>query len=100
VREGGCYDRLEDDYVLASIALARKGGGMTDPIERAQEQEQANRDAALERLPGQCRPGLTECEECGEPITEIRRQLGARLCVPHQNAVEAEQKKRRARTCV
>jgi len=73
---------------------------MTDSIERAQEQEQVNRDAALEKLPRQQRAGLAECEECGAPISAIRQNMGARLCVPHQEAVEAEQKKRGARTCV
>ena len=38
-------------------------------------------------------PGLTHCEECGEPIPEARRQAvpGVRLCITCQSARDEEE---------
>lgn len=53
-----------------------------DIIDRAQALQQADIDHALaNRRPP--KRGLTHCEnvDCGEPISEQRQQLGARMCI-------------------
>lgn len=62
---------------------------MADDIDRATEH--AERDLALRigdvvnrpRL-----PGLPECLECGESISRVRQDLGARLCIDCQSDLE------------
>ncbi|KFN42324.1 hypothetical protein N789_14125 [Arenimonas oryziterrae DSM 21050 = YC6267] len=73
---------------------------MGDSIDRAQDREQLDREFALRDQLNRQRVGLCECEECGDSISPLRRSLGARLCVMHQEAFEAELRKRGARTCV
>lgn len=54
-----------------------------------QDQIDATVDAAVQRARRQLHqgPGLTHCEECGEPIPEARRKAvpGVRLCVTCQS---------------
>lgn len=52
--------------------------------------QQATADA-IERVTRR-ETGAAECEVCGEPISELRRNLGARLCLGHQ--AQAEQQAR------
>ena len=42
-------------------------------------------------------PGLAECEECDEPISEFRQMLGARRCVYCQQVHEHHEKQRMRR---
>lgn len=60
---------------------------MPDEMDRVQEAVQANIDAAVAAVTTR-RPGCTHCVECGEPIGDYRRSLGATLCLPHQQAAE------------
>ncbi len=74
---------------------------MSNLIDRAQEREQLDRDLALKEQGQRMKTeGLTECLECEKPISDLRRELGARFCVEHQAAVEAEAKRRRARCAI
>lgn len=70
---------------------------MTDDIDRAAEREQQLRDDALRDQAR--RAGLagktvadsaTECDDCGEPIAQARRQAvpGVRLCVSCKSRLE------------
>ncbi len=61
------YDRGEEAYVLASIQQA----------------------AQVRRIEQALTGGLGECQDCGAGISDLRRSLGARLCLPCQTAQEA-----------
>lgn len=63
---------------------------MPDFMDHVQDQVQRNLDDALAKATRRG-IGLTHCEECDAPISGLRQQLGARLCVAHQSAKEAEQ---------
>ena len=62
---------------------------MPDFFDRVQERVLTDTAAAIERATRQRQPGLAECEECGQAISELRRGMGARLCIAHQQALEA-----------
>lgn len=59
-----------------------------------QDQIDATVEDAVNRARSQLRsgPGVEECDECGAPIPEARRQAvpGARLCVGCQSEVDAK----------
>ncbi|HEX7341802.1 MAG TPA: DksA/TraR family C4-type zinc finger protein [Rhodanobacteraceae bacterium] len=59
------------------------------------EQIDATVEDAVKRVRSQMRegPGLTHCEECGEPIPEARRKAvpGVRLCIACQQELDEEQ---------
>jgi phage/conjugal plasmid C-4 type zinc finger protein, traR family len=66
---------------------------MTDFIDRACDLEEMQRAHALARQAdraAQNYPSAYECEECGEPIPEARRQAvpGCRLCIDCQREQE------------
>lgn len=66
---------------------------MTDHIDRACELEEMQRAHALARQADRAEqnyPSAFECEECGEPIPEARRQAvpGCRLCIDCQREQE------------
>lgn len=75
---------------------------MADECDRAQQYEEVARAAALSMHLQQHAhhlPGLAKCCECGEPISEMRRHDGARLCI--DCATDAEERERRLRhSCV
>lgn len=73
---------------------------MSNLIDSAQEREQLDRDLALREQSRKTSTGLSECDECGAPISDLRKALGARFCVPHQVGVEAEAKRRTARGAI
>ena len=73
---------------------------MADEIDRAQAREQLDRDLCIQHQARKQLPGLPECIECGGPISDIRQDLGARFCVPCQQGVEAEAKRRTSRCCL
>lgn len=58
---------------------------MTDIIDLAQERQQQDIDIALAARP-LATAGRSHCAnpECGEPITPLRQQLGALLCIDCQ----------------
>ena len=60
-----------------------------------QDQIDATVEDAIKRARSQLRsgPGLTHCEECDAEIPEARRKAvpGVRLCVPCQEAHDAEE---------
>lgn len=62
-----------------------------DIIDRAQQLQQDDIDHAVANLakPGK---GATHCEnlDCGEPISETRQGLGARLCIDCARDAEAK----------
>lgn len=62
-----------------------------DVIDVAQKRQQEEIDHALaaRRAPSQ---GLAHCDalDCGEPISAMRQQLGARLCIDCLTAQEQE----------
>lgn len=65
---------------------------MADECDRAQLFEEAARDNALSqhlRRHAHQAPGLSRCAECDEPISELRRHAGARLCIDCQSDAEA-----------
>ena len=71
---------------------------MADECDRAQRFEEAARDNALSlhmRRHAHHAPGLARCQECDEPISDLRRREGARLCVECQS--DAEQRERSTR---
>jgi RNA polymerase-binding transcription factor DksA len=73
---------------------------MADEIDRAQAREQLDRELAIKaQLDRGKTEGLSECCDCSHPISEARREAGARWCVPCQNGIEAEAKRRTARGC-
>ncbi|HET6587702.1 MAG TPA: DksA/TraR family C4-type zinc finger protein [Oleiagrimonas sp.] len=59
------------------------------------DQIDATVNDAVKRVRSQMRtgPGLTHCEECGDPIPEARRKAvaGVRLCLACQEAFDNEQ---------
>ena len=67
---------------------------MTDIYDRAAEVEELNRRIAIENQRRQSQAAAPvsacECEECGEPIPEARRQaiIGCRCCIDCQNEIE------------
>lgn len=72
---------------------------MTDPIDRAQELEERQRDTALRRQA--TRAGLagktmadsaSACQDCGDPIPEARRFAvpGCQRCVCCQSVTEQQ----------
>ncbi|MCG8995065.1 TraR/DksA family transcriptional regulator [Laribacter hongkongensis] len=65
---------------------------MTDLYDRAQQLEARQRDEALARHVArqQAGPGLSHCEDCGEPILEARRRIvpGCRRCRDCQEEAE------------
>ncbi|HHX2533184.1 TraR/DksA family transcriptional regulator [Neisseria sp. P0009.S001] len=65
---------------------------MTDIFDRAAELEQKQRDYWLLKHKEQFdpTPSAYECEECGEPISEARRQAvsGCRCCISCQEEIE------------
>jgi len=63
---------------------------MPDLMDHVQERVLRDLDISISEATTR-REGLPFCEECDEPISRLRQDLGARLCVPHQQALEAEQ---------
>ena len=67
---------------------------MTDLYDRAAEIEALHRENALRRQAEKtaANPAVSayECEECGEPIPEARRQAitGCRCCIACQQEIE------------
>jgi len=64
---------------------------MTDFMDRAQALEQRLGDQALTvTTEGLALPGLTVCEDCGNPISAARLEAlpSARRCVPCQDQAE------------
>ncbi len=64
---------------------------MTDPVDRAQQLEQEQRDRALARAKQHdVTTGSIYCEECGEPIPKARReaQPNAVRCIECQQFKE------------
>lgn len=67
---------------------------MSRQIDQAADIEALHREAALSRQAEAARPqadvSAYECEECGEPIPEARRQaiLGCRCCIDCQTEIE------------
>ena len=89
------YDQLEDDYVRASLALARPMGvvNMPDAMDHMQALNDVHVENALQHHANRPkRAGLAECEniECGDDISPDRQAMGARLCVACQTAEEAQ----------
>lgn len=65
---------------------------MPDLMDGAQDYNEAHNADALQRHAARPRlVGRTHCAnmECGEPIGDGRRALGAQLCLPCQEAEEA-----------
>lgn len=60
---------------------------MPDFMDQVQEQVQAATDAAIADAV-RPRHGREACDLCGEPISDLRRRLGARLCLAHQEERE------------
>jgi RNA polymerase-binding transcription factor DksA len=77
-----------------------RGVVVANLIDRAQEREQLDRELALQAQASRKTEGLANCEVCGAPISALRRGMGARLCVADQSWVEAEAKRRMARSAV
>lgn len=72
---------------------------MTDPIDRACDLEQMQRDHALAKQLGKSTAQATsafECESCGENIPEARRQavIGCQYCIECQTEFECYEKTR------
>lgn len=69
---------------------------MTDQIDRANELMEKAREAALAKQLAKTTAcaSLFECEDCGEPIPEKRREMvqGCTRCVECQMAHEKRQK--------
>ena len=66
---------------------------MTDLYDRAAEIEQFHRETAIRKQAEKNNPAAVsayECEECGEPIPEARRQavIGCRCCISCQQEIE------------
>lgn len=65
---------------------------MPDLYDRATELEERQRAAALANQAAKISSGIsaTECQECGEPIPEARRQAvkGCRHCIDCQQEIE------------
>ena len=70
---------------------------MTDVYDRAQALEQRQRDEALAAQAAASRPlgsSLENCDDCGQPIPEKRRQaaVGCTRCIQCQTAYEKGRK--------
>lgn len=63
---------------------------MPDFMDHVQERVQRDLDVAISEATRHG-VGLPFCEECDAPISLLRQELGARLCVAHQSAREADQ---------
>lgn len=64
---------------------------MADDVDRANDYMAAEIAGLIaRRAPTQA--GSTECATCGEAITPLRRDLGARLCIDCQSDLEAQQR--------
>ncbi|WP_122665332.1 TraR/DksA family transcriptional regulator [Pseudomonas viridiflava] len=65
---------------------------MVCPFDRAQVLEQRQRDQAIAAQLARARssgPSLTHCEDCDQPIPELRQALGGMTrCVPCQSLFE------------
>lgn len=66
---------------------------MTDLYDRAAEIEQFHRETAIRKQAEKNNPAAVsayDCEECGEPIPEARRQavIGCRCCISCQQEIE------------
>lgn len=62
---------------------------MSDEIDKAQEREQLDREQALKaHVLKHNSVGLNACEECDEPISALRRNLGAHRCIDCQQLYE------------
>jgi RNA polymerase-binding transcription factor DksA len=65
---------------------------MPDAMDRVQQHNDDHAEDALRRHAARPRPpGRTHCAnlDCGEPIGDARRALGAQLCILCQQAEEA-----------
>lgn len=62
-----------------------------DQIDLAQKHQQDDIDHALEARRVR-QPGLSACSQCDEPISSLRRDMGARLCIDCQRAAELHAK--------
>lgn len=63
-----------------------------DDIDRAQELETAQREAAIRAATVRKPTGAASCEVCGASISELRQSYGARMCIPHATAAEAHER--------
>lgn len=73
---------------------------MKDIIDRANELAEKEREVALAKHRNRTTAcSLTHCEDCAEPIPEIRRQKvqGCTRCIDCQTAYELRQKHYRSR---
>lgn len=61
---------------------------MTDLADRASDEEEATRAAAIDNARRMQRDGARFCDNCGEPVSDLRRQMGARRCLDCQVAFE------------
>lgn len=68
---------------------------MAEDAELAELREQEIRDQALAEHKRRMAQGEPVCRECGETINPLRMELGAYLCLPHQEAEEARQRRLR-----
>ena len=68
---------------------------MSDTMELVQEQRDFLNEIAVQQCVSRARKplGQKECEECGEPITRLRQQLGATLCIECQSDKESLQER-------
>jgi hypothetical protein len=75
---------------------------MGDFMDRVQEREQTDREVALEEQRRKLESGVSECihPDCTRSISDVRRALGARLCLEHQQEKEAEQRRRGERSAI
>lgn len=67
---------------------------MPDHMDGVQEHAQKVQDNALadtlKRIARAMVGGLSECIECGAPISDLRKSLGARQCMPCATASEVK----------
>ena len=64
---------------------------MTDIVDIANNYADAERERAIADMRANRKPGLSECEECGEPISGLRKSMGATLCIFCQDKHERVQ---------
>jgi RNA polymerase-binding transcription factor DksA len=62
---------------------------MPDHMDAIQERCLREQEAVVARIERSMTGGLGACEDCGEPISDLRRSLGARRCLGCQSALEA-----------
>lgn len=67
---------------------------MPDFMDAVQERVQQETEDAIASVTRR-RDGAAECDECGDAVSDLRRSMGARLCLAHQ--AEAEQRARARR---